>query len=317
MSPVNIHISYCKKIGTSSMYKARPLIFAGGNTFVDSKYHMRFTRDEKGSYRVAASKPCLEWLPWIIQVALLKNNAFFVHAAALSRNGKTILFPAWSGAGKTSLSSMLVKEYGMEILGEDFVILSNEGKCYSFPIPMVLHSYHKELISEAFELRKSPLIPQIMLKYTSRFAGLIKKIVGPMPSVLQFLRRHNLQSVKLAPSEVFGKERIGSTGKLNKVIWLEKVYGLDEIIIERIDQKLVTRIFGCTISDWDFWCTHVIMAAIGVGVFDVESIFIKWIEMLAEALTNSDNYILYIPEKGIDANNAPIIADILALKGIL
>ena len=63
-----------------------------------------------------------------------------VHAAAVSKDGRAYLFPAQSGAGKTTTAAYFTQE-GFNFLGDDFVILHN-GRVFSWLTPLNVFSYN-------------------------------------------------------------------------------------------------------------------------------------------------------------------------------
>jgi hypothetical protein len=66
--------------------------------------------------------------------------------------------------------------------------------------------------------------------------------------------------------------------------------------IEKDNIPRINQIFGCTISDWDSWCTHVILAAVGAGIIDLEKVFLKWVNVLAKAFNSAEHYSVYLNE---------------------
>jgi hypothetical protein len=67
---------------------------------------------------------------------LLRSRALYIiHAAALSRDGKGVLIPGFTGSGKTTLSIALLRE-GFKFLGDDRTFVKEDGnklKLLAFP----------------------------------------------------------------------------------------------------------------------------------------------------------------------------------------
>ena len=58
-----------------------------------------------------------------------------VHSSTVEKDGKSFLFPAWGGVGKTSLMSYFLSA-GWNYLGDDIAVLSTDGRLHHFPLPM-------------------------------------------------------------------------------------------------------------------------------------------------------------------------------------
>lgn len=64
----------------------------------------------------------------------------FLHAGAVSKNGKAAVFPAAPDTGKTSIVLELLQR-GFDYLSDDFLIIGN-GKAYPFPKPLNIFDYN-------------------------------------------------------------------------------------------------------------------------------------------------------------------------------
>lgn len=73
-----------------------------------------------------------------------------VHAAALSNGKKTILIPAQSGSGKTTIAAMLQNK-GYQLLSDDFVPIDKEMFCaWHFPIAMSVKQGALDVLSSLY-----------------------------------------------------------------------------------------------------------------------------------------------------------------------
>jgi hypothetical protein len=80
-----------------------------------------------------------------------------VHAAALTNGEKTILIPAESGSGKTTMAAMLQKE-GYKLISDDFVPIDKDSRAWPFPIAMSVKEGAMNLISSIYpDLVERPL----------------------------------------------------------------------------------------------------------------------------------------------------------------
>lgn len=79
------------------------------------------------------------------------------HAAAVTKNNKTLLIPAGSGSGKTTLAALLQSQ-GYSVISDDFVPICFDGMAHYFPAALsvksgavdVLKSYYPDLITTPY-----------------------------------------------------------------------------------------------------------------------------------------------------------------------
>lgn len=63
----------------------------------------------------------------MMSISLLKNGFYTIHAAALSREGRAILFPATQGGGKSTIAFFLLQN-GFKLLGDDTVLVRKTAR---------------------------------------------------------------------------------------------------------------------------------------------------------------------------------------------
>lgn len=83
---------------------------------------------------------CAFIIDFLIRFKINEKGYSIVHASAVSKNGKAYLFPAQSGAGKTT-TAVYFAENGYNFLGDDFVILYN-GNVISYLTPLNIFAYN-------------------------------------------------------------------------------------------------------------------------------------------------------------------------------
>ena len=290
-----MRLNYTKELSDDSMLKIDEGIYASDEFLLDRKYGVRFRQTEQYALELWTNNACLEWQVWGIQLALLQNAASFIHCATVARDGEALMFAARGGVGKTTITRLLVGEMGWKFMGDDYIILSSDGSCYSFPQPMVLYSYHKGVFPEVFSVGRGPLSPALTNDLLSRMAVLIKPLLRPFPRALQFARKHNPQSVQIDPLEVFGREKLASQAVLTKVVWLERSPGLRRVRLEPEPERLVSRVFGSTYANLDPWCSRLITTAMSTGILDANDVYPKWLSVLDEAFARTSRYTLLLP----------------------
>ncbi len=89
--------------------------------------------------------PLFEWgLNWTI--AMHAHQYLMLHAAAVERNGRVLLLPAWPGCGKSTLCAALVSR-GWRLFSDEFGLVRHaDGQLVPLPRPMPLKNRSIEII---------------------------------------------------------------------------------------------------------------------------------------------------------------------------
>jgi hypothetical protein len=92
-----------------------------------------------------------------------------VHAAALTNGKKTILIPAESGSGKTTMAAMLHKR-GYRLLSDDFVPIDREKfRAWHFPIAMSVKQGALEVLSTLYDDLENIPVKESAARKTVRY----------------------------------------------------------------------------------------------------------------------------------------------------
>ena len=67
------------------------------------------------------------------------KHGLALHSAALIKNNKSLLLPAKSGAGKTTLTAWLLTQ-GFDYASDETVLTSNDARMFAFPRPLNLNA---------------------------------------------------------------------------------------------------------------------------------------------------------------------------------
>lgn len=81
----------------------------------------------------------------LLQLALLKCDATFVHASTVYENGKANVLMGWRGTGKTN--AILEDFESKEIWSDDLAIIDINGFVYPYLRPIRIYSYNIPLLS--------------------------------------------------------------------------------------------------------------------------------------------------------------------------
>lgn len=156
----------------------------------------------------------------LFQYKLLQKGKILIHGAALEKDGKAYVFSGWPRTGKSSTVLHLAEERGYNVIGDDMVILSKEGKVYSFPKKAGI--FYKSGHFSALNKREKSIL-------LAKYLGV--KLFPPLHSIWDRSLRVDLDrlvTVKdkaeleeiyvLRKSEGKEKEKIGEKSASNKVL---------------------------------------------------------------------------------------------------
>ena len=118
----------------------------------------------------------LEWGLNLV-IALRSHSLLMLHSAAVERDGRVMLFPAWPGSGKTTLCTALVHR-GWRLFSDEFGLV-RPSTCEAVPIPrpMPLKNQSIEVIRAfAPEAELGPTIPNTR-------KGTIAHVKAPLASI--------------------------------------------------------------------------------------------------------------------------------------
>lgn len=290
-----IKVVYTNSFSLEDMRKLEESIYIKKNALLDLKYRVQLESPSRNLLILKTDSPCLEWLEWLLQIVFLGAGFSFIHGAAIEKEGKALVFPSWGGVGKTALVTKFVRELKWGLLGDDLVLLSEDGTCYGFPKPMVLYPYHRDVFPDVFSAGKGPLAPVFMNNFLTKTAILVKSILRSFPALLQLARKYNPQSVRIRPSEVFGRESLSKKAKLKSVIWIDRMPGISEPELHSAGNTLPSRIMGSTINEFDPWCVRSTNVCMGLGIINLNQFYSAWQSILNSGLQNCSKHIIYIP----------------------
>ena len=199
--------------------------YIGENVYVDEQYGVRIERHPGKPLTLRVSQECNEWLVIALQLCLLECGRTLIHAAALEKDNQVLLLPSWGGVGKTATVCRFVREHGWRLLGDDLVILG-QGEVKPFLKPFVIYPYHKDLFPELFQSGENHTVKNLAVSnMMSRMIPGVKRALRPFPRALAYLRKHNPQSMRVAPTKIFTPDQISTGGAPMRMVWLDRRMG--------------------------------------------------------------------------------------------
>lgn len=287
-----IKIKYKKNINYTDSRKIENNIYACEKYIYDKEKKVKIYFNEEDVCVIESNQECNEWLIIMLQILLLKEGYSFIHAAAVSNDkNECLLIPSWGGVGKTASIAKLVQN-GYKLLGDDINIISHQGEIIGFPKKFVLYFYHKELFPEVFE-KKSIKCNSTLNKIYTNIIPTVKKILRYMPGALSFARKHNPQSNKISPYEIFGKDKIAKKANIKQIIWLERQK--DKNLYNKIeDTEIISKAISITLHELFTDNFEAILTMCGMNILDYDLIFNKMYNIYSSAFNKKLNYKLNV-----------------------
>jgi hypothetical protein len=254
--------------------------------------------------------------PWL-QLLLVPQGVSMIHAAAVEKDGKSLLLPAFGGAGKTLATGLLVRDYGYKFLGDDIVMLTSDGAVLPFPRPLFFYDHHLDIFGDFFDRRKSTVTQQ-------RLVGNIKrKIVRAMPlknlvkgiasslGAEGALRRAAATREYLdagSASDVFGANRLGEGAPLGKIVFLQRYTGSKLELRSLPTKTLVARAFAILMNEWKAEWPQIVAAG-GYGATDLSDHYEQFTAILRSSVANIASSTLMIPKAATPHEYVPMLLD--------
>lgn len=157
-----------------------------------------------------------------------------VHAAALTNGRKTILIPAVSGSGKTTMAAMLQRK-GFKLISDDFVPIDKDSRAWPFPIAMSVKEGAMNLISSIYpDLVERPLTKTNARKTVRYLNPTLDYDISTMAFPI-----HEVISIKYDPSVdfEFGEaDRLKSIKLMLDQSWILPNSGNADIFLELVSK---------------------------------------------------------------------------------
>jgi hypothetical protein len=115
----------------------------------------------------------------------LENNCSYIHASAVEVNGRSILFTADSGVGKSALLFQLSRDKDFKFIADDLTIISDKSESFFQGRCLSVKPYH--------------------LKYYSFLAEKLKVLMGRIQKLQWRIINDNRMTYRIAPTDLFDK----------------------------------------------------------------------------------------------------------------
>jgi hypothetical protein len=233
----------------------------------------------------------------LLRLKFAHRDHALVHAACIVKDGCSVLFPAGSAVGKSTLALQHAAA-GQPVQGDNYVILSPDGRTLAFPRRMRIYSDLSATAPEVF--RRLPVAEQRRL----RIAGIVKRLSAGYSNQP---RRLTVQQM-LAGSKACPEARL-------RAVYLLKPYGgegLSEPKRQSPDEAIERM---QAISDMEAKYLNTALGASGAAPPAVytEQVLTRERKVLSQALADVPIFELLVPRV---KDPAPVVAGIRRLAGM-
>jgi len=223
---------------------------------------------------------------YLLQSLLIETGASLIHASCVEKNGKVLMFPAWGGAGKTSMMYRLVMNGDWKFLSDDMSILSRDGVLYLNSAPIAVYPYN---------LKGLPHLHRRISELQSLGGRIHWHLWNRILGESRVGRR-------IFPRDLFGDKKVADRGILEKAIYLVRwnaaTFHFDSICAEELASHAVNvllaeiRQFRFEFQAWN----SVPNFSLFRNIWEIAE---RTRLILAEAFKNKDLHVLYIPKQAV------------------
>jgi hypothetical protein len=277
--------------------------FDSGNILQDPENNIVIRKKDAG-YDIFANSSFV--INIFLQLLLAKEGITFVHAAAIKKpDGGVILLPGGGGVGKTAILGSMVKKEGYSLLGDDNILLKQDGNCLSFPRSFILKSYHESVYPEIFK--------QLSLKQKNNpsLLKVLKFVVKNAPffnAARDFLQKRGWYNQVVISSpipkdyvadvpveKIFGRESIASEGEIEKVVFLER-YQNEQFSLNAVNSSmLANRMFSIMHHEWADYMRELFTYG-STDLVYLDTYFENISQIINTGIRDKECFLLKIPE---------------------
>ena len=277
--------------------------------FEDRQFAVEFEEKQITLYLGISGVPLNPWM----QLLLAPQGISMVHAAAIERDGQSLLLPAFGGAGKTLATGLLIRDHGYRFLGDDIVMINRKGEVLPFPRPLFFYDHHTEVFQDYFARRKSTVNQYRMIgKFKRKLVrGLpLKQAVKSVARTFGAegaLRRAAATREYLdagSAQEVFGLDALGEGGPLSSIIFLQRYTGNSLEFQPTTSEQLVQRMFAILMNEWKAEWPQIVTAA-GYGATDLATHYENTTSIMRDCVSGVPVKTLMIPRQATPYEYVP------------
>ena len=215
-------------------------------------------------------------------LCFLQQDRTLLHASAVTYGNKAILFPGWSGVGKTPLSIELINNFSFQFLSDDITFLGSDGMVQMNPRSISVKAYLLEGNARLQEqlVRGRSLVDRLHWSVSQRIRG-----------------NHETRRV-IPPLGLYGEGSLATEARVERVVFLQRTSRSTFGLTPASPSDLAQRCANIIATEYDafLYLLRGVHAAGGDGVPSVDGIINNAKGIYEEAFRDCDCMLLNIPE---------------------
>lgn len=237
---------------------------------------------------------------------LLGKGFTFLHASAVSKDDKALMFCAWPHTGKTNtVLSLILRNYSF--LADESSLISRKGYVYPYPRPISAFYYNLEEFPELIDVISKSLIDKQKIRLRTFFAKMQNRMArGHSRKFILNAINYGLNRIsqpskgsKIDPNDLTD---IGNISKIEKLFLLQTDTVSSEVHVEEIENMkgLSTALSASWIWEREIFTTHYLAYLFAFPERNnqaLENSLKLHSEIIRDALKNTECFKVIIPQK--------------------
>jgi hypothetical protein len=241
-----------------------------------------------------------------------------IHSSSIQSGGKSYVFPAWGGTGKTNLLLSFLSDGG-NYYSDDLTIVSKEGKMYSYPRLINLFDYNIDTFPELTKQMNTKYYFFTALKNFTLYSYNVSKKLSKkskVTKVLEILSRYSrlLTNIKVPVQQLFPGSRVGRSTDIDYFINIVRSNQIKPQLKELNAIDLSKRMFACHQYEWNVFKQYCMMYdfLLSENICEYLSNLEKMEEEIMEEVFRKTNIVeLSVPPMGINKDNLAEIRELI------
>ena len=266
---------------------------------------------QDGRIQFACDRDPISFVFPLVQWLLIQKSHSLVHAAGLGLNGKGVLLPAAGGVGKTAAVQKLCSLPHSSFLGDDLVFLSAKPELLSYPKPLFIYPYHRELFPHVFAQAQKFVVPISLMRSVGAVRRLVRPLLRAFPRVEDFGRRYTPEHIHTQARVALPETEFSTRLPLSLVLYLERYPG-HEVRLEKLDidaySTLMTEIL---IREMGVPAGELLNECFQLGLMSKEKYFSAQKMIFQNAMRSCPSYKLLLPDNLLASATGETICEIV------
>lgn len=249
----------------------------------------------EGGFRANGRREMLTTVLPLVDRVAVTNGAGMIHAATVDYQGHGICMPAWGGVGKTSTIAKLLRIDGVQFMGDDWGLLSDDAQLLGYAKPMFIKPHHRPIYPHLFQDKKKPMVPSSVSRPIGQLTTLVHPFVTKYPKLSAVARKWSPEHMMVTPEQAFPNNTISTKAPLDLLVFVERHDGSSAVLTEQTEEWMVSRLVGNFHCEMALASREVVTAMAATNIVPLEVLFGEKADVLAKAVAGKPCHLLRVP----------------------